>query len=176
MPLAPGYHVAAADPAIAPALPAIERAAAALFPEEDLPRHLVAETKSLDELAEAAREGMLWVAFAPDGRPAGFALVDLVDGTPHLDEIDVHPDHGRRGIGTALIETVCTWAVDCGFAALTLSTFRHLPWNAPFYARLGFAEITEDAWGSGLRALRRSEKAIGLDLARRVFMRRTLAR
>lgn len=174
MPLAPGYRIAAADPAIVAALPPIERAAAALFPEEDLPRPLLDATKTEAELADAAREGMLWVAFATDGRAAGFALVDLVDGTPHLDELDVHPDHARRGIGAALVETVCAWAAGCGFRALTLSTFRHLPWNAPWYARLGFVEIDAATLGRGLRALRRNEKAAGLDLERRVCMRRRL--
>ena len=174
MALASGYRIAVADPAVAPALPAIERAAAALFPEEDLPRHLAQDTKDIDEFSEAAREGQLWVAWAPDEELVGFALVDLVDGTPHLEELDVHPDHGRRGVGSALVETVAAWALDCGFSALTLSTFRHLPWNAPFYARLGFVEIEEEELGSGLRAVRRQEKANGLDIAKRVLMRRVL--
>ncbi len=176
MSLAPGYRIVAADPAVVRDLAPIELAAATLFPDEDLPRHLAEDPKSEDELAAAAREGMLWVALDEGDRPVAFALVDLIDGAPHLEEIDVHPDHGRRGIGRALIAAVEEWAADCGFSTITLSTFRHLAWNAPFYERVGFREIPEEEWGSGLRAVRRHEKSSGLDLTKRVLMRRHLER
>jgi GNAT superfamily N-acetyltransferase len=68
----------------------------------------------------------------------GFALVKmLADDLPHLEEIDVHPSHGRRGLGTALVREVCEWATLRGHVMLTLTTFRAVAWNLPFYARLG---------------------------------------
>lgn len=45
--------------------------------------------------------GRLWVA-SSGNMPVGFALVKmLADDLPHLEEIDVHPSHRRRGLGTA---------------------------------------------------------------------------
>ena len=39
--------------------------------------------------------------------PVGFALVEmLADDLPHLEELDVDPSHGRRGLGTALVRGV----------------------------------------------------------------------
>ena len=47
----------------------------------------------------------------------GFALCGAVDGHAHLFEMDVVPEFGRRGIGSALLEAVCDEAV----AALDVS-------------------------------------------------------
>ena len=64
----------------------------------------------VEKYRDAQRQEMLWVAVAPDSQVLGFALARLIDGEPHLEEIDVHPDHGRRGIGAALVRTVIEWA------------------------------------------------------------------
>jgi GNAT superfamily N-acetyltransferase len=124
-------------------LPAIERAAAQLL-RGHAPESVLNEVTDDRTFADAARQGCLWVALAGDA-PVGFALVTmLADDVPHLDEVDVEPSHGRRGIGTALVRAVCEWATASGFAMLTLTTFRAVPWNRPFYARLGFVEISSD--------------------------------
>jgi hypothetical protein len=54
--------------------------------------------------------------------------------------------------------------------ALTLSTFRNVAFNGPYYARLGFRELAELT--PGLVEIQREETAMGLDPAERVFMRR----
>src|SRR6185503_20500507 len=96
--------------------------------------------------------------------PVGFALVEMLsDGLPHLDEVDVHPCHGRRGVGTELVRTVCEWVARRGLSGLTLTTFRAVPWNMPFYARLGFEEVTPAAWRPEVEAVVRDEAARGLD-------------
>ena len=75
-------------------------------------------------LAAATREGRLWVATAA-GQPVGFAHLEvLAPDLVHLEELDVLPWHGRRGIGTALVRAVCAWAKEHGFARVTLTTFR----------------------------------------------------
>ena len=82
------------------------------------------ETTSEDELDDARRRGQLWVALAGDA-PVGFAHVKVLEPTAaHLEEIDVHPDHTRRGIGTRLIAAILAWAADAGYRAVTLTTFR----------------------------------------------------
>ncbi len=148
----------------------IERAAGALFPTEDLGPGMADETVTTGELARARAEGRLWVAETTEGRAVGFALADFVDDGIHLDEIDVHPEHARRGLGAALVERVRAWAAARGAPRLTLTTFRHLPWNAPFYARLGFETLEEGALSPELAAILREEVARGLDPRRRVAM------
>jgi GNAT superfamily N-acetyltransferase len=153
----------------------VERAAARLFPLEDVPVHLRSETTPFEELEAAQRRGRLWVALAASGRPVGFAQVERIDGLPHLEELDVHPDFGRRGIGAALVRAVCRAARGEGASAITLATFRHLPWNAPFYAALGFDTVGDDSLGAGMRELLRQEAKAGLNAANRVCMRMLLA-
>ena len=73
------------------------------------------------------------------GRPAiGFAYVGDVDDGLHLHQLAVHPDHQRRGLGTALLAAVFGRAAG---RAVTLTTFRHIPWNGPWYADRGFVEV-----------------------------------
>jgi GNAT superfamily N-acetyltransferase len=105
--------------------------------------------------------------------PAGFAAVTVVDGIAHLEQVSVLPLFTRRGLGSALVAAACKWSAMQGFLAITLITYRDVPWNAPFYARHGFVET---ALTPGLAALRASEQARGLDeLGIRVAMRRDLA-
>jgi GNAT superfamily N-acetyltransferase len=108
------------------------------------------------------------------GRPAvGFACVEIVDGEAHLWQLSVHPDAAGRGVGTELIQSACGWARAEGYTAMTLTTFRDVPWNAPFYERMGFRVI--DELPSGLAAIREHEKEIGDDdFGPRVAMRKDL--
>jgi GNAT superfamily N-acetyltransferase len=99
----------------------------------------------------------------------------LVDGAAHIEQVTVHPDHQRRGLGRALIETADRWASEQSLPALTLSTFREVAWNAPYYAGLGFRMLAEDELTPGLLELRAEEAAIGLVPADRVFMRRPVS-
>ncbi len=88
---------------------------------------------------EAAQvSGHLWVALSPTGHCVGFALVEPSGDRLHLEELDVLPEHGGRGLGRALVSEVERWAIDNHFAEITLTSYRDVPWNAPFYARLGF--------------------------------------
>ena len=114
----------------------------------------------------------MWVALADDV-PVGFAHVELIEANvAHLAEVDVHPDHGRRGLGAKLVLEVCNWAAANGYAAVTLTTFRDAPWNLPFYARLGFDVLSPEHVSASLRAIVEDETCRGLDPSRRVVMRR----
>jgi GNAT superfamily N-acetyltransferase len=162
-------RVVLARPEDLAALPAIERAAAALL-DGHAPRAVLEETTDLPTFEEARAAGRLWVALADDV-PVGFAhVVRLADGTPHLEELDVHPAHGRRGLGAALVRAACAWTAAHGHAQLTLTTFRALRWNMPFYERLGFREIAPDRLSPALAAVVAGETARGLDPARRAVL------
>jgi GNAT superfamily N-acetyltransferase len=167
------YTITAARPEDLPQLAAIERAAARLLAGH-APPSVLAETTSDAALKAAQRLGHLWVVLADD-RPVGFAhVVQLEPEAIHLEEVDVHPEHGRRGLGARLVRAVCGWAVSAGYRAVTLMTFRDVPFNMPFYARLGFAEIPAEDIGPALRAVIEDETRRGVDPLRRVAMRRRL--
>jgi len=155
-------------------LPAIELAAARLLVGH-APESVLNEATHADDFARACREGRLWVALAHDD-PVGFALVEVFEpATAHLHELDVHPSHGRRGLGTTLVRAVCDWARRHGFEAVTLSTFREVPWNMRFYEKLGFAIVPPAALSSALAAVVADEARRGLDTETRVVMRLLLA-
>lgn len=100
----------------------------------------------------------------------GFAIARRLGSDLHLEEIDVHPAHQRRGVGRALLDAVRSRALALGAARLTLTTFRFVPWNMPWYARLGFAPLDEGARSPGLAAIFDAEIDRGLAPERRVAM------
>lgn len=127
------------------------------------------------ELEAAQQQGLLWVA-ALGGMPVGFALIRmLARRRPHLEEMDVHPRHGRQGLGKGLVQAAIEWGRANQQHSLTLTTFRHLPWNMPFYVRLGFVELSPAELEPELAELLRDEAARGLDPYRRVVLCHPLA-
>ena len=149
----------------------VEQAAAALFREVGFDFAAEIGPLSLDLLRSLQSKDQIWIAAGHDGQPVGFAVVQIVDGLAHLEEISVHPAHGRQGLGRRLIQVVCDWARDGGYPAVTLSTFRDVPWNAPFYERLGFRVLGEEELGPGLLAVREHEAQDGVAVRERVCMR-----
>lgn len=110
-----------------------------------------------------------------EGALVGFVLAGRLDDALHIYEISVAPTHGGRGIGAALLDAIADRAHDRSMGTLTLSTFADVPWNAPFYARRGFALVEESAWTPAFFVLRSLERAAGLPLERRIFMRKELS-
>lgn len=126
-----------------------------------------------DEVLMAYQQaGHAWVAADSAGVPGGFVVIDLVDGCAHIEQISVHPRHARQGWGRKLIGHVAAWSTDRGIPALTLTTFRDVPFNAPYYRRLGFTELEPAQFTPGLVKILDAEAAFGLDLATRVCMHR----
>jgi ribosomal protein S18 acetylase RimI-like enzyme len=123
----------------------------------------------LDRLGEWCRAGRAWVAEAGD-EVIGFVVVDVLDGRAHIEEVAVDPAHGRRGIGRALVGAAVDYGSGRRLDGVTLTTFRDVPWNRPWYERLGFRVMDEADIGPELRARRADEAASGLDPQRRVSM------
>jgi GNAT superfamily N-acetyltransferase len=165
------YEIRLAYPEEVARIPALERAAAELFREAGLTGDWIDAVHPLDELAAAQREKRLWVVAAPPGDVVGFALAEMIGTTPHLAEIGVLPVHARRGLGRRLVAAVMDWARARNAESVTLSTFRDLAWNGPFYAKLGFREIPADELPAELRALVERERSVGLPVEQRVVMR-----
>ncbi|MEU3625907.1 GNAT family N-acetyltransferase [Amycolatopsis coloradensis] len=154
-----------------PVLQDIERAAGEPFRALGMAAIADDDPPSIEDLAAYRSAGRAWVLDDGDG-PLAYLLAEVVDGYGHIEQVSVHPDHARRGLGRQLIEHAGKWAAREGLAGLTLTTYTEVPWNAPYYARLGFVTLGEDDLTEGLRAIRSHEIACGLDAWPRVTMRR----
>ena len=121
-------------------LPAIEAAADTMFGPFD--HGPFPGPGTADDFAAAL------VALVAGDPPVGLCRIDRVGDGAHLEQLSVHPDHGRKGIGRALLRAGIEWAQQHGYDELTLATYRDVLWNGPFYASEGFVEIgpADDWW------------------------------
>jgi len=151
-----------AEPDDRASLEDIERRTVALYRVAgfDLPDDW-SRSKRIDE------GGVLFVL----GRPAqGYVRVCELDGQAHLEVIAVIPPRIRSGDGVRLLDTAFDWARAHGYSSMTVTAYAELKWNAEFFAKHGFVEVTE--LSPGLAELRDWERAVGLDaVGRRVAMR-----
>ncbi|WP_340621149.1 GNAT family N-acetyltransferase [Xenorhabdus siamensis] len=153
-------------------LPAIEYSAAQLF--RFIPDlawiaggHVQTEQQHLDYIAQDNS----WVALGKR-HPIGFILVKPLDDGLHIFELSVHGDWQRKGIGKALIETVIQVAKQRKLQSVTLTTFRHVSWNAPFYQRLGFSILEPQQMSEALKQILQDEIKYGFSAVQRCAMKR----
>ncbi|MCX4904300.1 GNAT family N-acetyltransferase [Streptomyces sp. NBC_00878] len=187
-----------ATPADLPLLQDIERAAGEPFRALGMTEIADDEPPSLDLLDRFRRAGHAWIAEAEaeaeaegeadkaeaneaDGdeaerdddtaRPVAYLIGEPVDGAFHIEQVSVHPDAAHRGVGRTLIAYAAERARGQGLTGLTLTTFAEVPWNAPYYERIGFRVLAESELTPGLRKIRATEAEHGLDRWPRVCMR-----
>ncbi len=135
------------------ALVAIEREAGALFTTVGMPEIAYDDPGTVPELEPFRADGHAWVAVDAANRPVAYLISVVVDGCAHVEQVSVAPAHARRGLGAALIDHLAAVAATEGRRAVTLTTFRDVPWNAPYYERLGFRVIAAADQGPELAAL-----------------------
>ena len=164
-----------ARPEDLPLLPGLERAAGEPFRAAGMADVADDDPPAAAELEGFRRDGRAWVA-EDGGRPVGYLLAEVVDGEAHIAQVSVHPDRRGERIGRGLIDAAEAWARERGLPALTLTTFAQVPWNAPYYRRLGFRDVPDAELAPGLRAVRAAEAARGLDRWPRLAMRRPVRR
>lgn len=126
-------------------------------------------------LEKSQAAGLIHVVEAPDKTLCGFAAATARDGFLHVMELQVLPEHGRGGIGGRLLEAVAAQAAAAGSPGVTLACFRSVPWQRPFYEKNGFAEYPRQDWAAGHQRSWQAQKKLGLDMADRMFMIRTVA-
>jgi GNAT superfamily N-acetyltransferase len=156
------------------ALVAIEREAGALFATVGMPEIAHDDPGSGAELEPFRGGGRAWVAVDAVNRPVAYPLSSVVDGCAHIEQVSVAPTHARRGLGAALVEHLAAVAAGEGSPAVTLTTFRDVPWNAPYYERLGFRVVAPADHGPELAALVAEEARRIPGDAPRVAMRRAV--
>lgn len=147
-------------------LAAIERSAAQLF--RGTPMEFAMDDPPLDRatLEDALSENTLWIAEHGAVR-AGFLCARPLGSLLYIDELAVASEFQGHGLGRELMET-CIAEADKRFKRIALTTDRDLPWNAPFYARLGFEEWKIPA--AAIAAKLEEEIAHGFDANRRCAM------
>jgi len=171
-----GYALTLGEVDDIPALIAVDKAASALFAPtglikaEALDDHVPAEVLEL-----AIPLGDVIVTRNEHGWACGFALVSPRGKGLYLDQISVHPDHGKKGLGRALMLAVLSVAETRKLPHVSLSTFRDLKWNGPFYASLGFTEIPRDRMEPYMLEIETAQRP-DMDVDARCFMRRKVRR
>jgi GNAT superfamily N-acetyltransferase len=145
------------------ALEQIERETAPMFAPTDLPAALASPLPP-SLVAAGVSASLLWVAEEVETlTQVGFVLCErIAPACLHIREMDVRPDFGRRGVGAMMLAHVCTVAHELGLQFVTLTTFSHLPWNAPFYAKNGFRVPDNGTLFSHLTAILERERELGL--------------
>lgn len=154
-----------------PALQAIERDGARAFlalPGFAFCAALPARTHSEHERVRQTGHSFV---LEHQGQPIGFALILPVDGHAHILETAVAFAHQGRGLGRQMIGMAQAWAIGAGYREMTLTTYRDVPWNAPFYTKLGFVTFHPDPTRMGLNAIVQEEIDAGFARQARVAMR-----
>lgn len=157
-----------AAPGDAGALPAVECSAGEAFRAlPDLAWIADGEVQSARRHRELIAAGLALVAEL-SGRPVGFLNAEIFGNRLHLWQIAVHADHQGQGIGTRLLRRAIREAAARGLHAMTLTTFREVSWNEPYYRRLGFVPL--QAPSGHLRRILADEARAGLPMERRCAM------
>jgi GNAT superfamily N-acetyltransferase len=152
-----GYSIRSARIEELTLLAHIEQSAAIRF--LDTPYSFLVDAKplSLGFVQQRFQAGQVWVAVDRQDTVIGFAVTREVDDTLYLQEIDIEPKHGQKGLGYSLVNMVRSWAKLSGYGVMSLSTFRDIPWNAPFYSKLGFRILDESELTAGFQRIRLQE-------------------
>jgi GNAT superfamily N-acetyltransferase len=153
-----------------PTVIAIEANAGKLFREVNMAAVADSELFTVEQLLPAVRDGRVLVAVEDDDSTLAFVLNSWVDGRAHLDQVSVDPTCAGRGLGRELIAAAEQWGRGRGSSAMTLTTFADVPWNGPYYRRLGWRDLPAAELGPELAAIRRHEASLGLDAWSRTAM------
>jgi len=94
-----------------------------------------------DRWARALTHGLLLVADDARDGLIGFVAGETTGDELYIEEVDVVMERQQQGFGRRLMQAAIDWAHDNGQRAVTLTTFRTIPWNKPFYAEMGFVEM-----------------------------------
>lgn len=156
-----GFRLRQARPDELDAIVALDDAASTLYAQAGLdvafaPNHpfVAAEIARWSCAIEA---GLARVAVADDDGLLGFMTLGRVDDAPYLDQLAVHPQAMRRGIGAAMLREAFAWSAA---QPLWLTTYAHLPWNQPWYERHGFARVPDALCGAQMQRILASQRAV----------------
>ncbi len=125
---------------------------------------------SISRHSELIAGGGCWVAADNSGKISGFLAGEAFSDALHICELSVVSEAQGQGVGRALVNAAIGWAESKGKSAVTLSTFRDVAFNAPWYARMGFVELDEESMTNRMAYVMSDEIAHGLPGDRRCAM------
>ncbi|KAF1972062.1 acyl-CoA N-acyltransferase [Bimuria novae-zelandiae CBS 107.79] len=133
------------------ALTTVELSATSIFGTIPALADLSSNHASPDQLRQWFSTGRIYIA-EDNGKPVGYVSAVPMDAVLYIAEISTIPESQGKGIGSALIQTVFAYARECVQATkeqprVSLTTYREVAWNAPFYRRRGFKEVDAEALG-----------------------------
>ncbi|WP_254073561.1 GNAT family N-acetyltransferase [Acidisphaera sp. S103] len=134
----------------------------------------IADGEVLDEAVHSSRirGGTCWVAADEHDTPVGFLSAEVIaEHDLHIYEMSVAASFQGHGAGRALLTAAIEWAVTHHLSAVTLTTYRQVPWNAPFYSRVGFKVLSASHLDTRLAVLLRKEVESGFAENTRCAMR-----
>ena len=166
------YTIEHGGPAEAGRLRQIERSAGARFREIGMGYIADGDPTPATILEDRAQNHRLIVARDDNGRTAGFLIWSPKDGKAYIEEVAVDPDHAGHKLASKMIDRLCGDVAE-QFGLISLATFRDVPWNAPYYARLGFVEHDRATLGPEHEASWQAQSEY-LDMSRRLFMTREI--
>ena len=165
------YAIEFGCPEHAQGLRAIERVAGERFIAIGMAAVAEGDPTPTTILEDRARRRQLYVAMADGKTLAGFLIWSPKDGRAYIEEVSVHPDHAGHRLAARMIDRLAA-DVRGRYAALSLTTFRDVPWNAPYYANLGFRELSRADAGPEHEESWHHQAENGLDMTQRLFMLR----
>jgi GNAT superfamily N-acetyltransferase len=163
------YRIELGRVANAARLREIERAAGERFRAVGMDDIADGEATPASILEARADRGRLYLAVDGEETIAGFLIWSAKDGLAYIEEVSVHPAHAGHRLAARMIDRLAA-DVRGRHAALTLATFRDVEWNAPYYAKLGFAELALGRVGPQHQVSWKQQSKNGLDVTRRLFM------
>ena len=158
-------------------LPAIEISAAQSF--RSLPALTwiaTSDAMSADAHRRSVRTGTCWVAVDAMDTPVGFLTASVHHDDVHILEMSVASPWQGYGIGKALLRHLEQWALRKKLTGITLTTFQEVPWNAPFYSKMGFVILSNKALDQRLASVLDREHSHGFPKGSRCAMRFDLRR
>lgn len=177
------FKIRLAEERDAPLLPAVERSAGRTFLQHPKLAWIADDgTQSVEQHLDFIKRGLEWVAVDGDAEdvPVGFlngflnqettSTSTSTSTTFHIQEISVEAEYQGKGIGRSLMETARQWAAGSGCEALTLTTFRNVPWNEGFYRSIGFRTLGSSELTRSLEVMMKKEADAGLALEDRCAM------
>ena len=125
-------------------LPEIERSAARRFRAIGMDDVAEGKVTSADAWEPICENGTLWVAADAEDKPIGFLAAGAQADLLFVYELAVQFEHQGQGFGRELLATAEDYARRHRRAGVVLTTFCDVPWNAPFYERLGFETVADE--------------------------------
>ncbi|OAF98572.1 acyl-CoA N-acyltransferase [Paraphaeosphaeria sporulosa] len=106
---------------------------------------------SPDQLSTWLSNGRIYIA-EDNGKAVGFVAAVTMDTTLYIAEISTIREYQGKGVGLTLIAAVLDWARELSAATgrkprVSLTTYREITWNAPYYRKRGFREVEAETLG-----------------------------